>query len=83
MPAQNIIYAIYSTTPFGTIITSSSNGGDTGDFVMDRHLTGASLRKPILSPLFPAPDEAVFLFNMRMVSRVLTQWCQVGPRVGW
>lgn len=79
MPAQNIIYAIYSTTPFGTIITSSSNGGDTGDFVMDRHLTGASFRTPVLSP---APD-AVFLFNMRMVSRVLTQWCQVGPRVGW
>ncbi len=47
---------------------------------MERHLTGASFRTPALSP---AQDEVAFLFNMRMVSRVLTQWCQVGPRVGW
>lgn len=72
-------YATYSTTPFGTITTSSSNGGDTGDFVIDRHRTGASFRTPVPST---GPDGA-FLFNMRIVSRVLTQWCQVGPRVGW
>lgn len=69
-----------STTPLGAIITSSSNGGATGDFVMDKHLTGASLRTPC--PPSP-PVAAVFLFNMRMVRRVETQWCQVGPSVGW
>jgi hypothetical protein len=61
--------------------TSNSNGAATGDFVIARHRTGAegplSAATALKLPIVPA------LCRTRMVRRVETQWCQVGPSVGW